>query len=417
MKKMNFLKKLGTIILIASFITATGIFASAQETADTDVFDVTLFGATGDDGTDDGIAIQNAFDACNKNGGGTVYFPSGTFCVSKTVFYYSNQKIIFEEGSVLKRIENEENVSETCGVVLCNWFEAEDTNSLTSAVACENVEIIGGIFDANGSIPATDPHAVCMINTCHASNVYINGCTFINNYTSHCIEINSSDNVYIENCVFSDYIGTADTMRYNEMIQIDKAVNSGFGLYFDDSHRSLIGYFSETKIDTESPDCKGCTNINISNCTFNCNEYCSAIGNHHSSEYSTVNSGITVSDCSFNGGSGSRGYITFDTHTTDIEIFRNTFSDGVYGVTAYRSNANVIIHDNSFVNCGAAYGGSYTAYANNIDGNIDSADENAPVTDKNESSDDNTSQDNSFFARIMKFFEALIEMLKSLFGM
>ncbi|MES3001326.1 MAG: glycosyl hydrolase family 28-related protein [Pseudomonadota bacterium] len=45
-------------------------------------FDVTAYGATGDGSTDDRDAIQDAIDAAEAAGGGTVYFPRGTYVVN-----------------------------------------------------------------------------------------------------------------------------------------------------------------------------------------------------------------------------------------------------------------------------------------------------------------------------------------------
>src|SRR5581483_8234133 len=44
-----------------------------------DNFDVVVYGAKGDGKTKDTNAIQAAIDACHQHGGGTVFFPSGTF--------------------------------------------------------------------------------------------------------------------------------------------------------------------------------------------------------------------------------------------------------------------------------------------------------------------------------------------------
>ena len=43
------------------------------------IFNVRSFGALGDDSTDDTMAIRSALDAAEKNGGGVVYFPWGTY--------------------------------------------------------------------------------------------------------------------------------------------------------------------------------------------------------------------------------------------------------------------------------------------------------------------------------------------------
>lgn len=56
------------------------LLATASFAAD---FDITQFGATPDDATDDTLAIRAALEACGKAGGGTVSVPKGVFIVSR----------------------------------------------------------------------------------------------------------------------------------------------------------------------------------------------------------------------------------------------------------------------------------------------------------------------------------------------
>ena len=46
-------------------------------------FDITTFGASANDETDDTTAIENALTACAEAGGGTVLVPAGTFILSR----------------------------------------------------------------------------------------------------------------------------------------------------------------------------------------------------------------------------------------------------------------------------------------------------------------------------------------------
>jgi len=48
-----------------------------------EVFNITDFGATANDATDDTSAIEDALTACGKAGGGTVFIPAGTFIISR----------------------------------------------------------------------------------------------------------------------------------------------------------------------------------------------------------------------------------------------------------------------------------------------------------------------------------------------
>ena len=405
---MKKLKKISVLFICLCMFFSSGIGIVAYAINDVNdivtenVFDVTEFGATAADDSDDGAAIQLALDTCNSAGGGTVYFPSGIYCVSKTIFYYSNQNLVFEDGAVMKRIANENNKNDTCGVFLCNWFNTEDTNSQTSAIACKNVTISGGIFDGGGQVPSDSPVAVAMINTCHAENVEIKNCKFINNFNAHCIEINSSDNITISNCEFDDYYGITAQIRYNEIIQIDKSVNAALGTYFDgEAYRTLRGYNAVTFIDYESPDCRGCNDITINDCNFMANEYCSAIGNHHESSYITTNSVIHIFNNTFAGGTSSRGYITFDCHTTDIEIYNNKFYGGECGVTANADVAECYVYDNEFYDCKIISKGDVSAYNNYIE----------------DSEDNQQAESSSIFDILKEFFNVFINFFKMLFGL
>ncbi len=78
------------------------------------------FGATPDINTDDdGMALQKAIDHLNTIGGGTIYFPAGTYkyhiCGNGKREYdqaglkiYSNTHFKFEKGAILKKTGNEE---------------------------------------------------------------------------------------------------------------------------------------------------------------------------------------------------------------------------------------------------------------------------------------------------------------------
>ena len=64
-------------------------------------FDITAFGAKNDGKTINTISIQKAIDQCNASGGGTVYFPSGTF-ISGSLVLKSNVSFFLESGAILK---------------------------------------------------------------------------------------------------------------------------------------------------------------------------------------------------------------------------------------------------------------------------------------------------------------------------
>jgi len=64
--------------LLVFVLMMTGAAAAHAET-----FDITSYGATADDDTDDTAAIEKALAACGEAGGGTVLVPAGVFLISR----------------------------------------------------------------------------------------------------------------------------------------------------------------------------------------------------------------------------------------------------------------------------------------------------------------------------------------------
>lgn len=69
------------------------------------MFNVTEYGAKADKKTISTRAFQAAVDACEKNGGGTVYVPFGEYCIG-TIFLCDNAHFVFEGGAKIYGSEN-----------------------------------------------------------------------------------------------------------------------------------------------------------------------------------------------------------------------------------------------------------------------------------------------------------------------
>ncbi len=65
--------------LLPTLVSLVALASSASA----ETFDITSFGATANDVTDDTTAIENALTACAEAGGGTVFVPAGTFFLSR----------------------------------------------------------------------------------------------------------------------------------------------------------------------------------------------------------------------------------------------------------------------------------------------------------------------------------------------
>src|SRR5438093_7024129 len=68
-------------------------------------FDITAYGATANDSTDDTAAIQAAINACHNsaNGGGTVQIPAGTF-LSGPITLFSSMNLNLADGAILRML-------------------------------------------------------------------------------------------------------------------------------------------------------------------------------------------------------------------------------------------------------------------------------------------------------------------------
>jgi hypothetical protein len=64
--------------LLVVAVVSTGVLSAAAEE-----FNITEFGATANDATDDTSAIEDALTACGQAGGSTVFVPAGTFILSR----------------------------------------------------------------------------------------------------------------------------------------------------------------------------------------------------------------------------------------------------------------------------------------------------------------------------------------------
>jgi polygalacturonase len=101
------------------------------------VFDVKAFGAKADGTTPDRDAINQAIDAAAAAGGGTVYFPAGTY-LTGSIRLRSNIALQLDPGCVIKASKDTSTIDQTMSALI--W-----------GIGLENVSIVG-----SGLITGTD---------------------------------------------------------------------------------------------------------------------------------------------------------------------------------------------------------------------------------------------------------------------
>ncbi|MBQ5677552.1 MAG: right-handed parallel beta-helix repeat-containing protein [Clostridia bacterium] len=279
----------------------------------------------GDGIHDDTKALQACIDELKD--GGTVYFPDGTYLISGALIFYSYQHLKLSDNAIILRSDKSEpktryllaSYSET------EWGEYEGTH---------NVVISGGIFDGNENLD----ERTTLVNTVHCSNITIENCRFRHCAHWHCIEINSTENAIVQNCVFDGPSYTFKTGNlFNEQIQLDLAREGSYGPVYN---------CDGTLIDFKSDD-TACRNIVIKNNIFKCDGF-PGVGHHGDVDHHN----ILIENNIFDGPSGrigkSRGYIFFRPMVYDLKVKNNAFispeetDSPSYGIILENPDANAL---------------------------------------------------------------------------
>lgn len=119
-------------------------------------FNVKTFGATGDGATLDSPSINKAIDACAQAGGGTVYFPAGTY-LSGSIHLRSNVHLWIDAGATILGAPQDMNVYDETEPWVNNPYEDGGHcyfhNSLMWGVGLTNVSITGqGMINGGGLV-------------------------------------------------------------------------------------------------------------------------------------------------------------------------------------------------------------------------------------------------------------------------
>lgn len=247
-------------------------------------------------------------------GGGTLTLKKGTYYISNAVCIPSNVKIVFEDGVVIKKtkaIYQTELDNHKVIFIFVPPSKEKKKESVSGYGGTHDVTMTGignVVIDCNNKLPGRG------MDMGHCRNIVIENLTFHNQYGSHYIELNSSQNVIVRNCNFwrfRDYKG--DT--YKEAINIDGtdyAVN-GFNHVWSKHDKTV------------------CQNIEITNCKFT--DLGTAIGSH-----------------TYVANQGQQCY------HTNIRITNNVFFGSTNCAIRALNWKNVLIADNSFRDIGIQNG-------------------------------------------------------------
>lgn len=257
---------------------------------------------SGDGIHDDTKALQECIDKL-KNGG-VIYFPDGTYLISATLIFYSNQTLKFSDRATLLRSSKSTPLTR---YLLASYSESDQAEYSGT----HDVIISGGTFDGNAELTERST----LVNTVHCRNITIENCRFVNCAHWHCIEINSTENALIRNCIFEGPTYTAvNENLLNEQLQLDLAREGSYGPVYNCDGK-LIDFCADDTV---------CRNITVKSNIFKCAGF-PGVGHHGDCAHHNIN----ITDNIFDGPSGtdgkSRGYIIFRPMVFDVNIKDNVF--------------------------------------------------------------------------------------------
>lgn len=292
------------------------------------VVNVVDFNVPNDGIRDAGFNLQEALDhfktVKNDKGINILYFPPGTYLIkSSTLRIRSNTHILLHPHAIIKRAHT--------GNAL---FLTENENRAgTGYNASENITLEGGTIDGGSKDGFTN--ACTLFATFHSKNVRVKNVTFQNLNDWHMVEINSSQNVVIEDCVFDGY-GTATTGT--EMLQVDYAWKDGFPWDYLPGE----GQTNPSYDDTHTKD------VYIRNCIFK--NGVTAIGNHGAKELMYYYN-INIDNCYFE---NMRDYAIRMINWRNANVRNCYFTDcfgGIHATTVVNTpSRDIRIMGNTFLN-------------------------------------------------------------------
>lgn len=178
-------------------------------------------GAIGDGLTDDSDSIIEALDNYSSDKK-IIYFPQGTYLISKPLEVYSNTLLYFDNAII--KILRTDNTHRQLSFCLGEYGNSNYANGYSGV---HNVEFYNMKFDGgyNNTFTATT-NGGGNIGLNHCSNILFRNCEFYNTVNEHYIDIAGSKDILIDNCYFHD---TAVLGNGNyEAINIDWSWQTGF---------------------------------------------------------------------------------------------------------------------------------------------------------------------------------------------
>jgi Glycosyl hydrolases family 28 len=279
---------------------------SAPPPADqgTKTYNVRDFGAKGDGKTIDTPALQAAIDACNKDGGGTVLVPSGTFVIGTTELKSNVTLHIAADGTLLGSADGKQ-YHAVDAIPLTGDTTLRDGNwALLFAVKQKNIRVEGpGTIDGQGAQFHSPQHGMLAPSGLHGNQRPY----FVLLYQCEDVTVR---NVSMINCAFHCIRPIESKRLHMENIYIHSRVNgNNDGFHFISCEYATVTNCVVLCGDDACAMFGSCRNITVTNCFFSTRWSVFRFGGGHAGNIAVSNCVLSVVDgCpfKFQGDAGSQ---------------------------------------------------------------------------------------------------------------
>ncbi len=228
-KRQQGWKKCYTFIVTA-IMCGMGILSALDVTyaATVPTYNYTITDATdtvkGSDKVADTKGLQSLLDkAIGSNQVVTIYIPSGTYYVERSLRVYSNTHIILHNDATIRRMD-----SAVDDMIIHNVDQDGKMDQVGGYDMSKNITIEGGTWDGGNTKLATEGTNIIRFD--HAENITVKNATIKNTYDCHIIEFVGVKNGLVDNCTFKGFRykkGKATDYTYaREAIQLESAWTS-----------------------------------------------------------------------------------------------------------------------------------------------------------------------------------------------
>ncbi|MCT8139609.1 glycoside hydrolase family 28 protein [Anaerobacillus sp. CMMVII] len=267
-------------------------------------FDITKYGAIGDNATDNTEAIANAINECAASGGGTVYIPAGTY-VTGPIHLKSNITLYLESGALVLFDTN----FDVYAPVQTRWsgYECYGYSPLIYGNGLKNVAIKGhGTFDGQGSAWWKVYHQIK------------NGEIYSSSRTKEIAELNK--NVLSDpNTNLVEWESQFLRPALLQLFNCENVTLEGITLQnspFWNTHLVYCNHVNVSKVTIENPwdtpngdglDIDSCSNVRVSDCHFDVGDDCLCLKsgiNEDGRRVGKPTENVTITNCTMIHGHG-----------------------------------------------------------------------------------------------------------------